>query len=144
MYQESLTFLYRNTFRLNGLEISSLSKTNTVFQSRVRDLDFWWPGYVRDSATFRWIAGFPQLKILRLSYYCANDTRNRNTLYQDHDAVSWGPHRSHGFDSLVRLRGLEKVTVSEGFGTKDEKKAFETFLMRILTLPKEVSIPKNF
>jgi hypothetical protein len=148
MYQESLPFLYRNTFRLSGLEISALSRFNPVFQSRVRALAFWWGGSVRDSAVFRHIARFPQLKTLKLTYYAyhpeyTSRTWNRNTLYQDDEGVRWGPRRGHGFDSLVQLRGLDKVIVEKGYGTIEENKAFEAFLMRILTMPKEVSISKK-
>jgi hypothetical protein len=147
MYQESLTFLYRNTFSINRLGTASLPKYSTVWQSRVQYLNFWWVGYAKDGAAFRWMAKLPKLKTLQLSY-CNFDVNKRlphqNKLYQNDAEVSWGPSRTNGFDSLVKLRGLEKVTVtvSKGVGTKDEKQVFETFLMGILTLPKVVSISK--
>ncbi len=68
-------------------------------------------------------------------------SENKNKLYQDENTIK-GFSKGHGFDSLVQIRGLEKVIVEKTFGASEmEKKALEEFLMRTLTLPKEVGIP---
>lgn len=135
--------MYKNSFRLNGLELCRLAKSDWLLKDNLRNLDFWWGSYTKDSRTFKWMATLSGLKVLKLSYGTGAATNwgipnHRNILYQDYEEETYGLCHSKGFDQLVSLRGLEKVIVARCYShTEEEKNAVERFLNGILTLPKD-------
>jgi hypothetical protein len=144
IYDECLPFFYRNTFKLAAKDLESLSRSNRVFESHVQDLLFKWNGLVKDAAAFTLIGKLPKLKTLQLSYsevvVMTPNWRSRNVLYQnDEDVKSF--KNGNGFDSLVQIRGLEKVTVFKDWVSDlHNEKEFEAFLMKYLTLPKPIQV----
>lgn len=155
LYEESLEYLYHNTFRLSGNQLHlMLNKPSGIFRDKICHLDFSWHGNGSDRAVFRAMSRLPQLKTLALEYNW-NIFRNRNAwhrwniLYQDEAILNWdgkGIYQGLGFDELVQIRGLKKVTIKWGYPLRtdlnnipspDEQKLIvEKFLSDLLTLPK--------
>jgi hypothetical protein len=94
------------------------------------------------------LAKCPQLQVLNLVVSRFSIDRHetpsrKQKLYQDEPSVRRFKHNP-GFDKLVQIRGLQKVTVQNDpinalLGVKittEELAAFEQFLTSLLTLPK--------
>lgn len=70
---------------------------------------------------------------------------NRNKLYQDEEGDAINKFsKAHGFDNLVQIRGLLSVSLIvppwDGEKYREVVKAFEAFLKRTLTMPKDSSV----
>jgi hypothetical protein len=147
IYEETLPFFYRNNFSISELS-PKLKSIITDIQTNLREVTFDWRGYkIKDRATLKMFLGCSKLKILhiKITQHCVTTVvdpyARRQWLYQD-DVNIKKFNRLNGFDNLVRLRGLDRVTVRNSKSlcaadvSNQEIADFEAFLTRILTLPK--------
>jgi hypothetical protein len=105
---------------------------------------------------------FPQLKVLEIfldstartgrilsviDMEKAEGHNNRNKLYPNNQCEAvMRFSKAHGFDNLVQIRGLQRVSLIVNWAWIDKEKcsvavdAFEAFLKNTLTLPKDSSV----
>ena len=147
--KEALPFFYRNNFNVEDINKNKVLKDNWPKLSKnLQEVSFnWWGWSLKDPATLAKLALCPNLKIfnLVLTQYCVSRTginQRRQHLYQDEPSIK-NFSRTNGFDALVKLRGLERVTVKNHVGSlsaygilDSEITAFESFLNGILTQPR--------
>ena len=158
IYEETLPFFYGNTFSISDIS-PKLKVMLPDLQKKLREVTFEWWGYkIKDPATLRMFLELSNLKVLhiRITKYCAPDVADpyarRQWQYQGDDTIKKF-NKTNGFDNLVQLRGLDRVTVRKSAfppaeNVSDQEMAdFEAFLMRVLTQPKpkkQRSVSQNF
>lgn len=157
IYKECNKIFLRNNFRLEHKAIVAL-RTNTDFAKKLQVIEIDWEGKWADSAILHDITAYPNLRVLNLRFWIGTikwgRRATRNYQFQDNQDIKWFS-KLRGFDFLVSLRGLEKVTFEIYGDMKSEKKeiqdkvpvaqkAMEDLLNRELTKPKLPTLPVSF
>lgn len=156
--EEVRPLFYKNNFNLRPHRWNDFNFPRPTIAENVQEVTYSWCGLAKEAPHFAKLASLPKLKILNLDVSDLTD-RRRNTSaspnqeYQDNESLK--PYCGYvGFDKLVKLRGLKRVSIVRWVfyrvSLKAEKpagiKAFETFLNGVLTLPKpparQVSSPQ--
>lgn len=158
MYAETRPFFYRNSFDLTEMTKRTWGTLIPDLRNTLRRVSLLWQTrYGAERNTFLMLQRFENLKELDLiiskkcAYYAHYYGGNQH-LYQDNKSIGKFS-KVYGFDQLVGLRGLDKVTVLNDKGkhnappifvTHAEIEALQTFLQGILKEPKpipEVAVP---
>ncbi|KAF8857677.1 hypothetical protein BDZ45DRAFT_726572 [Acephala macrosclerotiorum] len=150
LYQETKPFFYQNNFKLNDIHKSM--KANPSFRENLKKVSIEWTGYhkERDSSVFRFLATCKSLETLDIQILrtCVERNHTRQRLYQGMDAIKKF-NKCPNFDNLVRISGLNRVTVDGAgfYGSNNhsfaelpsaaEVQTFQIFLNGILTLPRD-------
>ena len=149
VYEQTKTIYLQNTFHLDHQSIIKLRGND--FVNNLVDIGFEWEGKWADAAIFRTMATYSNLRILRITFYmgavfwATHRRRVHNRLFQNDEDLKWFS-RIRGFDQLLALRGLVKVTLElvGGFDMDQTDKApaartaMENLLNKELTKPKPV------
>ncbi|PMD54178.1 uncharacterized protein K444DRAFT_136978 [Hyaloscypha bicolor E] len=146
IYRECRPFFYQNNFKINSIVKNFMPYRESVTKN-VQEITFdWWGFSQKDIATLTFFAQCKKLKVLHImitkwSVDAAPYHRRQHT-FQNEDSVKRF-RKTNGFDKLVAIRGLQKVTVQNCAGlygasdvTQEELVALEAFLMRELTKPR--------
>lgn len=150
IHTECIKFLWKNTFNLNIQSIKTLRKKKDILIQNIRHVKCNWTGtYSRDAFIFGLISSFTKVEslVIQLSYGVVTGhswyTRKPQRLHQDDDRIRKFS-RINGFDKLISLRDINKVTVvTQGMGyaasdvtvTQAELEIFKRFLVEKLTTP---------
>ncbi|CZR51233.1 uncharacterized protein PAC_01108 [Phialocephala subalpina] len=160
IYEETRSMFWRNHFRIRDIFDKQAKLLAPVLTENLRKVTWsWWANKIKDPNTLKTFMQCKNLKIfnLRLTKYAVFSASHgytsskRQFLYQDEPAVAKFK-LTNGFDELVSLRGLERVTVKNDYPSDEVKirpedlsdqelKAFETFLTQMLTQPKQPNEP---
>lgn len=156
IYEESHKVFLRNTFHLDHWAVIELRK-NTDFANRLEDIDIDWEGKWADAAILHDIGAYANLRVLHVRFYIGVINWRRrywNRLFQSEEDLKWFS-KLRGFDRLLSLRGLEKVTFeiygnldAQEEGVKEKapvaQKAMENLLNRELTKPRPPPVTVSF
>ncbi|KAF8854980.1 hypothetical protein BDZ45DRAFT_676602 [Acephala macrosclerotiorum] len=157
IYDETRGFFWRN-----NIIIKDICKQTKLLVPRLtenlREVSWeWWNSKIKDPQTLRMFQDCKNLKILHVrltkwSIYLPRryyPTVKVQHLYRDEPAVAKF-QRVNGFDELLRLRGLDDVTVKNDLPltrriepadlSDEELNAFENFLKQKLTRPKRPDV----
>jgi hypothetical protein len=148
--EEAKKFFFQNKFYLQFTYPRNLAQNlPQSFAENIQNVTYHWDGRNKEISWIARLAKFDSLKDLHITFGTMLAGRHLtppakpNKLYQDDKTIkrfSIAP----GFDKLVLIRGLNCVTFSSVDynhhpQTRADMKAFEKFLNRILTQPKEAS-----
>ncbi|KAH7417872.1 hypothetical protein BKA64DRAFT_181639 [Cadophora sp. MPI-SDFR-AT-0126] len=155
IYEETSSIFWRNHFHIYDI-CRKIKPLLPKLTENIQEITWsWWGFKIKDPHALRIFQEFERLRIfhLVLSKYCVySPTRpgsSRQSLHQ-HEPAAAKFNKTSGFDNLISMRGLETVTVENS--TSDNCKikfedasdaeilAFETFLVRELTKPKEPQV----
>ncbi|KAF7867343.1 hypothetical protein EAF04_005426 [Stromatinia cepivora] len=147
---ECVQFFWKNTFNLSATTIKLLRESKQTLIQNARNLKCEWSGiYSKDSFIFGLLASCAHLETLEivLQRSCVSDGqptyyhRKVQRLHQADNSIRKF-NKSNGFDKLISLHDLKKVTVSKHWTleldktlTETEFKNFEQFLIKKLTTP---------
>ncbi|KAH7370326.1 hypothetical protein BKA65DRAFT_488199 [Rhexocercosporidium sp. MPI-PUGE-AT-0058] len=152
IYEETSTIFWRNRFRISDI-CRRMKPLLPKLIDNVQELSWaWWNFKIKDANTLRAIQEFKKLRILNieLTEYCVDSpvrpNSSRQFLHQQEPSIAKF-NKTSGFDLLIGMRGLERVTVTNSASdsckikpsaaSDAEIRAFEVFVNRELTQPKE-------
>ncbi|KAH6718155.1 hypothetical protein BKA61DRAFT_599122 [Leptodontidium sp. MPI-SDFR-AT-0119] len=155
IYEETSSIFWRNHFRLHDI-CGKIKILLPKLTDNIQELSWaWWNFKIKDANTLRAIQEFKKLRIfnIKLTEYCVDSpTRPRSSrqfLHQQEPTIAKF-NKTSGFDILISMRGLERVTVTNSASgtcmikpsdaSDAEIQAFEAFVNRELTQPKEPKV----
>ncbi|KAE9370692.1 hypothetical protein N431DRAFT_546473 [Stipitochalara longipes BDJ] len=152
IYREAIPFFRRNNFKITDV-IKRFDQYRESVIKNVQEITFDWWGFSRkDTATLALFNECKKLKVLHVvvTQWSVDPSpyHKRQLLFQDDLSIKRFS-RTNGFDALLAIRGLQKVTVQNSKihkapGLSDEElAAFEAVLMRELTQPKPAKTSKK-
>jgi hypothetical protein len=146
--RECTPFLWKNNFKINEVVKNFIPHRDQIAKN-VQEITFEWWGFAKkDVATLTFFGQCKQLKTLhiKITQWAVDNKQyhHRQFKFQDETSIKRF-NKTNGFDVLVAIRGLQKVTVQNAasqFAAKDltqaELDAFAAFLTRELCQPKPV------
>ncbi len=146
--RECTPFFWNNNFKINEVVKNFIPHRDQIAKN-VREITFEWWGFAKkDVATLNFFAQCKQLKILhiRITQWAVDNKQwhHRQFKFQDEASIKRF-NTTNGFDVLVAIRGLQKVTVQNAapqFAAKDvtqaELDALAAFLTKELCQPRPV------
>ncbi|KAG4432162.1 hypothetical protein IFR05_012354 [Cadophora sp. M221] len=152
IYEETSSVFWRNHFRLHDI-CGRIKLLLPKLTDNIQELSWaWWNFKIKDANTLRAIQEFKKLRVfnIKLTEYCVDSPMrprsSRQFLHQQEPTIAKF-NKTSGFDILISMRGLERVTVSNSASgtcmikpsdaSDAEIRAFEVFVNRELTQPKE-------
>jgi hypothetical protein len=146
--RECTPFFWNNNFKINEVVKNFIPHRDQIAKN-VREITFEWWGFAKkDVATLSFFAQCKQLKVLhiRITQWAVDNKQYHHRQFKfQYEASIKRFNTTNGFDVLVAIRGLQKVTVQNAasqFAAKDltqaELDAFAAFLTKELCQPRPV------
>lgn len=113
VYNECRPIFYQNFFHVSSYNLKHLAKIQPALAQNLQNVTFSWWGFAqKDPKVFMFLMkiDFKVLNLLVTRYVCEVQHHTRQRYYQS-DPRGHPFNGANGWDALVQLRGLKKITV---------------------------------